>query len=157
MNQQAFHGMTIAVLATNGFEEAHFVSVQKALRGSGAKTVVISTDNGLITGMSATGWGHNQTVDAQLNTALGVDYDAVIVLGGQGDHSKFRATAHTKRFIGSLEAAEKPIIAMGNAAKLVHDLVLMSDDVCVIENADGGAEQMIKDALAGKSTLDMAA
>lgn len=85
----------------------------------GASLRIISTDSGLVNGWDGKGWGHNFAVDAQLNTALGIDYDAVIIPGGQRSLDKLKLTAHSRRFIGSFIAAMKPVICMGEAVQLM--------------------------------------
>lgn len=109
----------IAVLISNGFDEKDFLSIQKAAIAQGASLRIISTDSGLVNGWDGKGWGHNFAVDTQLNTALGIDYDAVIVPGGQRSVDKLKMTAHSRRFIGSLLAAMKPVVCMGDAVQLL--------------------------------------
>lgn len=110
--------MKIAVLMANGFNESEFLSIQRAMIEQGAALRIISTDSGLVNGWDGKGWGHNFAVDAQLNTALGIDYDALIVPGGQRSLDKLKLTAHSRRFIGSFLAAMKPVMCMGDAVQL---------------------------------------
>ncbi|PZQ48092.1 MAG: DJ-1/PfpI family protein [Micavibrio aeruginosavorus] len=109
----------IAVLISNGFDEADFLMIQKAMIEQGALLRIVSTDSGLVNGWDGKGWGHNFAIDAQLNTALGIDYDAVIIPGGQRSLDKLKLTAHSRRFIGSFIAAMKPVICMGDAVQLL--------------------------------------
>jgi protease I len=109
----------IAVLMSNGFCEADFLSVQKAMIEQGASLRIVSMDSGLVNGWDGKGWGHNFAVDAPLNTALGIDYDAVIIPGGQRSLDKLKLTAHSRRFVGSFLAAMKPVICMGDAVQLL--------------------------------------
>ena len=152
-----FSGMTFAILASNGFEDAAFLNIHKILRGTGAALKVVSSDTGLISGLSESGWGHNHAVDAPLNTALGVDYDAVLVLPGETSHKKLLTTAHTKRFVGSFKSAEKPVLAIGNAVSLLDDLQQMNDDVMVIEAIDDAFVASLEAALITEQTLKEAA
>ncbi len=113
-------GMKVAVLMANGFDENMFLEVQKQVaQDLGATMRIVSTNQGLVNGWNGTGWGHNYAVDAPLNTALGVDYDALIVIGGERSTDRLKMTAHTRRFIGSFMAAQKPVIAAGNAMMLM--------------------------------------
>ena len=109
----------IAVLISNGFNENEFLSIQRAMIDQGASLRIVSTDSGLVNGWDGKGWGHNFAIDAQLNTALGIDYDAVIIPGGQRSLDKLKLTAHSRRFIGSFIAAMKPVICMGDAVQLL--------------------------------------
>ena len=116
-------GAKIAVLVANGFDEDNFIFVQKMMQEMGATMRIISTNQGLVNGWDANkdtgGWGHNYAVDAPLNTALGVDYTALIIPGGQRSIEKLKLTAHTRRFIGSFVAAKKAIAVIGDAVQLM--------------------------------------
>ena len=112
-------GVKIAVLAANGVDQHDLTAVQKAFTAKGAAVRLISPDQGLVNGWDGSNWGHNFAVDAQLNTALGVDYDALIIPGGQRSMDKLRLTAHTKRFVGSFMAAMKPVGVMGDALQIM--------------------------------------
>lgn len=116
---KALQSQKIAVLMSNGFNEKDFLMIQKAMIDQGASLRIVSTDSGLVNGWDGKGWGHNFAIDAQLNTALGIDYDAVIIPGGQRSLDKLKLTAHSRRFIGSFLAAMKPVICMGDAVQLL--------------------------------------
>ena len=60
-------------------------------------------------------FGHNFAVDVSLNTALGVDYAGLVIPGGQQSIEKLKQTAHSRRFIGSFMAAQKPVAVMEDA------------------------------------------
>lgn len=117
--QKPLVGTKVAVLVANGFEESHFIAMQRNLQEMGATLKIISTNQGLVNGWNGSGWGHNFAVDAQLNTALGVDYDALVVPGGSRSMEKLKLTAHTRRFIGSFMAAQKPVAIMDDALHLM--------------------------------------
>jgi protease I len=116
---KALQSQKIAVLISNGFNENEFLSIQRAMIEQGASLRIVSTDSGLVNGWDGKGWGHNFAIDAQLNTALGIDYDALIVPGGQRSIDKLKLTAHSRRFIGSFLAAMKSVVCMGDAVQLL--------------------------------------
>ncbi len=116
---KALQSQKVAVLISNGFNEHEFLSIQRAMIEQGANLRIISTDSGLVNGWDGKGWGHNFAIDAQLNTALGIDYDAVIIPGGQRSLDKLKLTAHSRRFVGSFFAAMKPVVCMGDAVQLL--------------------------------------
>ena len=80
-------GMKVAVLVASGFNENHFLKAQKVMQDMSMNVKIISMNQGLVNGWNEenemAGWGHNYPVDEQLNSALGVDYDALIIPGGQ--------------------------------------------------------------------------
>ncbi len=104
---------------SNGFNESDFLTIQKMLIAQGAMLKIVSMDSGLVNGWDGKGWGHNFAVDAQLNTALGIDFDALVIPGGTRSLDKLKLTAHSRRFIGSFLATMKPVIAMGDAVLLL--------------------------------------
>lgn len=131
----------IAVLMSNGFNENEFLSIQRAMIERGASLKIVSTNSGLVNGWDGKGWGHNFAIDAQLNTALGIDYDAVIIPGGQRSLDKLKMTAHSRRFIGSFIAAMKPVICMGDAVQLLaHTEHVNGKDVSGPEDKKGMVE-----------------
>ena len=136
-------GMKIAVLMANGFDEPMFLAAQKQVQELGATMRIISTNQGLVNGWNGSGWGHNYAVDAPLNTALGVDYNALIIVGGERSMDKLKMTAHTRRFIGSFMASQKPVIAMGDAIMLMaHADQLQGKRV----SGDANAQTMVEQA-----------
>jgi protease I len=116
---KALQSQKIAVLMSNGFNETDFLMIQKAMIEQGASLRIVSTDSGLVNGWDGKGWGHNFAIDAQLNTALGIDYDGLIIPGGQRSIDKLKLTAHSRRFVGSFLAAMKPVVCMGDAVQLM--------------------------------------
>lgn len=112
-------GTKVAVLVANGFDEQNFLSAQKTLIEMGATIRLVSSNQGLVNGWDGSSWGHNYAVDEALNTALGADYAAVVIPGGQRSMEKLKLTAHTRRFIGSFMASNKPVAVMGDAITLM--------------------------------------
>lgn len=112
-------GTKIAILVANGFDEENFLAAQKAVLEMGATVRLISSNQGLVNGWNGASWGHNYAVDEPLNTALGVDYSGLIIPGGQRSVEKLKLTAHTRRFIGSFMAADKPVAVMGDGVMLM--------------------------------------
>ncbi len=117
--------MKIAILMANGFCEQDVTAVQRALIDSNAVVHIVSSDSGLVNGWDGKGWGHHFMVDQPLSTALGADYDMLVLPGGQRSMDKLMMTAHTKRFVSSFMDSEKPIAVMGDAL----NLLVMTDNI----------------------------
>ncbi len=118
-------GIKIAVLLANGFEEKSFLAAQKTILELGATMRLISTNQGLVNGWDGNAWGHNYAVDAPLNTALGVDFEMLVIPGGSRSLEKLKMTAHTRRFVSSFMTANKPVIAMDDAVTLMAHAELL--------------------------------
>ena len=99
--QKALMNKKAALLVANGFEQSDFIAAQKQLLELGASARIVSPEQGLVTGWNDSNWGHSFAVDRVINTALGADYDILVVPGGRKSHEKLGLTAHSKRFIES--------------------------------------------------------
>ena len=55
-------GKSVAILATDGFEQSELTEPRKALEQAGAKTVVISPAPGYIRGWKHKDWGDKTTL-----------------------------------------------------------------------------------------------
>ncbi|MBU0859388.1 MAG: DJ-1/PfpI family protein [Alphaproteobacteria bacterium] len=102
----------VALLVASGFNQPDMVAVQRALLDAGANVRIVSPDNGLVNGWEGASWGHNFAVDSHLSKALGADFGVLVVPGGQRSADKLKLTAHTKRFVSSFFAANKPVVVM---------------------------------------------
>ena len=112
-------GKTIAILVSNGFEEAEMTEPQRALLKTGATLRTISTETGLVNGWHGKSWGHYFPVDKQLGEALGADFDMLLLPGGERSVAKLQQSAHTRRIVGHFLDAGKPIAAIDNGIQLL--------------------------------------
>ena len=108
-------GIKVAMLIANGFCEQDMTEMQRALTEAGANVRIVSPEQGLVNGWTGSAWGHHFAVDAVLSTALGADYQMLVVPGGQRSHDKLKLTAHTRRFVSSFMTAKKPVAIMDDA------------------------------------------
>src|SRR5437588_12052180 len=77
----ALKGKSVAILATDGFEQSELTEPRKALDQAGAKTVLISPTAGAIKGWKAKNWSDEISVDIALDKADPDDYDAFLLPG----------------------------------------------------------------------------
>ena len=98
-------GKKIAILATDGFEQAELMEPRKALDAEGAQTEVVSLKPGKIKGWNHTDWGETVKVDKTLENANAEDYDALVLPGGviNPDHLRMepKAVAFVREFVDS--------------------------------------------------------
>lgn len=139
----------VAVLVANGFDEKNFIKAQKLLTDMAVHVKIISMNQGLVNGWNdeVNGWGHNYAVDTQLNGALGVDYDALVIPGGKRSMEKLKMTAHTRRFIASFMNANKPVAVMEDALDIMEHAQAIEG--CDVANMDEPVK-MDKNLLTGK-------
>jgi protease I len=120
-------GKTVAILATNGFEQSELTEPRKALDQAGAKTVVISPEQGSIRGWKNKEWGDTVTVNLTLSEANADDFDALMLPGGVMNPDQLRTDRKAVEFVRSFFDSEKPVAAICHApimlieANVLHD------------------------------------
>lgn len=112
-------GKNIAILAANGFDETHITEMQRALTRIKVPYKIIAPEQGLVNGWQDNAWGHYFTVDAPIGTALGSDFDALVLIGGDRGVAKLRANPHVRRIVNHFLEAGKPIAAVGAGVLLL--------------------------------------
>jgi protease I len=106
------NGRTVAVLATDGFEQVELTEPVKALKEAGAKVEVVSPKSGEIQG-----WKHHEKADKiKVDTALGsadpARYDALVLPGGVINPDALRLEEKAIAFVRHFVEAKKPIAAI---------------------------------------------
>ena len=112
-------GTTVAILATNGFEQAELVGPKNALEEASATVHVVSPESGQIKGWDEDDWGDSVAVDRRLSDADAGDYAALVLPGGQMNPDTLRANRDALAFVQSFARAGKPIAAICHAPWLV--------------------------------------
>ena len=112
MTDQSLDGRTVAVLATNGFEQSELETPVEALKAAGAKVDVISLEAGEIQGMEHDKVGRKVPVDKVLSSVKAADYDALVLPGGVANPDTLRIDADAVDFVRSFAKAHKPIAAI---------------------------------------------
>uniref|UniRef100_A0A8J8B0Y2 Type 1 glutamine amidotransferase n=1 Tax=Coralloluteibacterium stylophorae TaxID=1776034 RepID=A0A8J8B0Y2_9GAMM len=108
----SIQGKTIAILATDGFEQVELTEPKKGLEQAGATVHVIAPKDGEIKGWNKTDWGDSVKVDRTLDAANAADYDALVLPGGQINPDKLRLEEKAIDFIRQFAAADKTIAAI---------------------------------------------
>lgn len=105
-------GKTIAILATDGFEEVELADSKKALEHAGATTHVVAPHAGEIKGWKLTDWGRSARVNRELNEVSFEDYDALVLPGGVISPDKLRLDTRAVAFVKKFFDASKPVAAI---------------------------------------------
>ncbi len=105
-------GKNIAILATDGFEQAELTDPRKALEQAGATTVVIAPKNGEIKGWNKKDWGQSIKVDKNLADANPHDYDALMLPGGVMNPDHLRMDAAAVNFVRQFVSTGKTVAAI---------------------------------------------
>jgi protease I len=105
-------GKKIAILATDGFEQAELIEPRKALNNMGATTVVIAPKNGEIKGWNKKDWGQPVKVDLQLADANPNDFEALILPGGVMNPDNLRMDPAAVNFVRQFVATGRTVAAI---------------------------------------------
>jgi protease I len=108
----ALDGKTVAIIATNGFEQSELMKPLEALKGAGATVHVISLEAGEIKGWDEDDWGDSVAVDKVIGEVSAADYDALVLPGGQINPDLLRVEEGVLGFIREIYDAKKPLAAI---------------------------------------------
>ena len=103
-------GKRIAILATDGVEEAELVRPRDAVTAEGARVDVVSLEDGSIQAMN-----HDLepastvTVDVTAAQASPSDYDALILPGGTVNADRLRTDGAVRSFVQEIFRSGKPV------------------------------------------------
>ncbi|MFA6279726.1 MAG: DJ-1/PfpI family protein [Bdellovibrionales bacterium] len=110
---------SIAILVANGFDENHITAVQRSMTKEKMTYKMIAPEQGLVNGWQDSTWGHYFTVDESISTAMGSDYDLLVLVGGERGVAKLKTNLHTRRIINHFLEAGKPVAAIGSGVDLL--------------------------------------
>jgi protease I len=102
-------GMKVAILSTDGFEQAELFEPKKALENAGATVHVVAPKSGTIQGFKHVDKGDTVAVDKTFEQAKPDDYDGVVLPGGVVNGDALRMVDGARKFIETAHRAHKPI------------------------------------------------
>jgi len=105
-------GKKIAILATDGVEQAELTGPRDALERAGGKTELISLKGDPIKAWKSKEWGDNLRVDKTLEQARPEDYDALLLPGGVMNPDHLRMNAGAVDFVRQFAATGKTVAAI---------------------------------------------
>jgi protease I len=112
---------TIAVLATDGFEQSELVEPVARLREAGATVHVVSPRAGEIRAWDHGDWGRSVNVDKTLDEAAASDYDALVLPGGVMNPDKLRMDDNAVAFVRAFFVDGKPVSAICHGPQILID------------------------------------
>lgn len=117
---------TIAILATNGFEESELKSPKEHLERQGWKVDIVSPESGNIKAWAEKDWGKDYRVDKKLSDATADEYDALVLPGGVLNPDKLRTNGEALDFIRDFFEQQKPVAAICHGPQLLIDAELVN-------------------------------
>lgn len=131
-SSQALQDIHVAILVTDGFEEAELTEPARALGQAGAKVAVIAPHTGKLRAFRHMTPSIEIPVDMTLNQARPEQFDAVLLPGGALNADQMRVEPQVKSFLQTMQQAGKPFAIICHApwelvsAGLAHGRTLTS-------------------------------
>jgi protease I len=120
-------GKTIAILATNGFEQSELEVPRDRLKAAGATIHIVSPDGGEIKGWDKKDWGRAVKVDKTLDQVSADDYDAIVLPGGQINPDLLRINRAAIDLIKTIFDQKKVVAAICHAPWLLIEAGIIKD------------------------------
>lgn len=103
---------TIAILATDGFEESELKSPMEAMEKEGFTVHIVSPEKKSIKAWADGNWGKEYDVDKTLDEVDSRDYNALVLPGGVINPDKLRRNNKALKFVKDFFDAKKPVAAI---------------------------------------------
>lgn len=107
-----YNDFKVAVLVTDGFEQAELLEPKKALESAGATVHIISDQKHRVQGFKHVDKGESVAVDKTFDEARSEQYAAVLLPGGVVNGDALRLLPQARSFVRAANDAEKPIAAI---------------------------------------------
>jgi len=112
-------GFKVAVIVTDGFEEAELTEPAVALRTAGATVEILSPKEGNIQGYRHHEKSVTVTVDHLLSEVVPESYDGLLLPGGALNADAIRMNPEAQEFVKNFDEARKPIASICHAPWLL--------------------------------------
>ena len=110
-------GKRVAFLATNGFEDSELTGPWQAVTGAGARAVLVSPEEGTITGKNGT----EVPVDLSVADARAEDFDALVLPGGVQNGDQLRLDDQAVVLVGGFFAQRLPVGVICHGGWILSD------------------------------------
>ena len=153
MASKNLEGMRVAILATDGFEQAELVEPRKALDEAGARTTVIAPKAGKIKAMKHDEIVGTVDVDMPLDEASPEDFDAILLPGGALNADALRVLNSAQEFVRYMDDSGRPIAVICHgpwllvSADLVDGRTLTSYHTIQDDIRNAGGQWMDKEVV----------
>lgn len=117
--EQRLEGLRIAILVTDGFEQAEFTEPRDALMQAGASVSVVSSKPGKVQGMKHIDKADLFDVDLAFDAIDSDDFDAVVLPGGVVNADQIRIAPQAQHFVQDMQEDGKTIAVICHGAWLL--------------------------------------
>ncbi|MBA2960968.1 MULTISPECIES: type 1 glutamine amidotransferase domain-containing protein [Ramlibacter] len=113
------HGLSVAILAVDGFEQVEMTEPRKALEAAGARTTLVSMNPGQVRGFHHDKPADTFEVQLTLEKADPQAFDAVLLPGGVMNADHLRLSHSAQRFVQGMQRGRKPFAFICHAPWLL--------------------------------------
>lgn len=155
MQNNPLEGMRVAILATDGVEDAELREPRKALEEAGAKTTLFAPKEGSVQSFKHHDKADTFKVDMSLSQADASHFDALLLPGGVLNADTLRVQPRAQEFVREMDRQGKPIAVICHApwllvsAGCVHGRTITSYHTIQDDLRNAGAnwrdEEVIRD------------
>ncbi|WP_031429174.1 type 1 glutamine amidotransferase domain-containing protein [Flavimarina sp. Hel_I_48] len=110
---------TIAILATDGFEEVELTSPLEAMKNAGFDVHIVSDKKGKIKAWDTDHWSEEYDVDKTIDEVNAEDYNALMLPGGVINPDTLRVNEDALSFIRDFFNTKKPVAAICHAPQML--------------------------------------
>jgi len=115
----SLEGMRVAILLTDGVEDAELKEPRKALDQAGAQTTLFAPKSGKIYSMNHHDKAAQYDVDETLDRARAEEFDAVLLPGGALNADTLRVHPRAQQFVRDMDEEGKPVAVICHAPWLL--------------------------------------
>src|SRR5690348_12345308 len=119
MADKNLQGVRVAILATDGVEDAELKDPRNALDEAGAKTTLIAPKSGTIYSMNHHDKAAQYNVDQTLDQVRAEQFDTVLLPGGALNADTLRVHPRAQQFVRDMDEEGKPIAVICHAPWLL--------------------------------------
>lgn len=119
MEQQSLPGLRVAILATDGVEDAELREPRNALKQAGAEVTLFAPKEGKIQSFKHHDKADGFEVDSTLAEADASRFDAVLLPGGALNADTLRVQPRAQEFVREMDRQGKPIAVICHAPWLL--------------------------------------
>jgi protease I len=112
-------GLQVAILITNGFEQAEFTEPKNALEAEGASVKVASEKRGQVQGFKHDTKADSFKADLTFDELDAAAFDAVVLPGGVMNSDHIRTLPAAQQFVKAIQKQGKPIAVICHGSWLL--------------------------------------
>lgn len=118
-------GRRVALLVTDGFEQAELTGPRDALQSAGFDAQIVAPKPGQVQGFNHVDKADRFDVDQTLDQASPDTFDAVVLPGGVVNADELRTNEKARSFVQAIDRAGKPVAVICHGAWLLIDAGLV--------------------------------